>query len=61
MVEVITRLRALVLSTSCSPYSRTGQPTTALAGSRGVIHYVRIAKLHPSISALALDRTEETQ
>ena len=63
MVEVVVKysLESLVLSTSCSLYSRTGKPTAALAGNRSLNHYLRPAKLPPSISALAPDRTEETQ
>ena len=60
-VAVIYSLESLIMPTSCSLYSRTGQLTSALAGCPGLIHYLRAAKLPLSIYALAPDRKEETQ
>ena len=60
-VVVIHSLESLIMSSSCSLYSKTGQLTTALAGNRSLIHYLRPAKQPLSMSAFAPGRTEETQ
>ena len=57
-VAVIYSLESLIMPTSCSLYSRTGQLTAVLAASRGLIHYLSPAKLPPSIYSLAPERTE---
>ena len=53
-------LESLILPTSWSVF-RTGQFTAALAGNRGLIHYLRPVKLPLSILGLAPGRREETQ